>query len=159
MSFKVKYSRLMVSIISKCRHEQQSIKARIPRAPLWDCLPQAWDNVSVSCIRNCFARVPVLPEAARQALKNSAFDMPDNELHHLQAELLTLYPERNESIKAQTDYGMLAFLLSVTTKGPTLYIDKFIDRVIEIPIYKPFFTTDRKQQDGNDLDDELSDEG
>ncbi|KAG0275212.1 hypothetical protein BGZ95_009072 [Linnemannia exigua] len=95
MSFKVKYGRLIIPVISYFRHQQEdAAKVRIPKGHLWACWPEAWDKGTTSAIRNCFARVPVLPDAMREALKNAAAaanDAPDIELAQLRAELVQLY--------------------------------------------------------------------
>lgn len=96
MSFKVKYGRLMIPIISHFRHQHDSAKAKIPKGPLWLCLPEAWDRVSTAAIRNCLARVPVLPDAMREALKTAgiaANEAPDIELAELRVEPVQVYPD------------------------------------------------------------------
>ncbi|KAG0371813.1 hypothetical protein BGX24_001145 [Mortierella sp. AD032] len=111
MSFKVKYSRLMIPVVSHYRHFDDTSKAKIPRGPLWACLPQAWSRVSLSCILNCFARVPVLPTAMQDYLKMAAMEItPDDEFFNLKRELAELYPDRCQSINGQTVYGILLFL-------------------------------------------------
>ncbi|KAG0287988.1 hypothetical protein BGZ96_008173 [Linnemannia gamsii] len=139
MSFKVKYSRLMFPVVSRYRAELNSVKAKIPRAPLWACLPTAWDNVSRSCIQNCFASVPTIPAAMQETLKNAAKHQPDVELERLKGELAQIYPERVRSLGKQNDYGVLAFLKSMSRRGPTIYLDRFIDIVAADPLYKDHF--------------------
>jgi hypothetical protein len=157
MSFKVKYGRLMIPIISHFRHQQNSANAKIPRGPLWACLPEAWDRVSTSTIRNCFARVPVLPDAMRESLKTAAIaanEAPDIELAELRVELVQVYPDLAPSIASQNDFGMLAFLKSMSRRGPTVHVDKFIDEIAALPKYKPFILPgpdpDDQEEDSND---------
>jgi hypothetical protein len=139
MSSKVKYSRLMIPVVSHYRAEQNSVKAKIPRAPLWACLPTAWDNVSRSCVQNCFASVPTILAAMQETLKNAAKSEPDVELERLNGELAQIYLDRVRSLGKQNDYGVLAFLKTMSRKGPTIYIDKFIDIVAADSMYKGHF--------------------
>ncbi|KAF9539488.1 hypothetical protein EC957_005369 [Mortierella hygrophila] len=161
MPFKVKYGQLMIPIISHFRHQQDSAKAKIPRGPLWACLPEAWDRVSTSAIRNCFARVPVLPDAMREALKTAAIaanDAPDIELAELRVELVQVYPDLAPSIASQADFGMLAFLKSMSRRGPTVHVEKFIDDIAALPKYKSFILPMPDPNDQEDYsNDDLSD--
>lgn len=140
MSFKVKYSRLMLPTMSYYYHEKKSgAKPKIPKAALWACLPTAWNDVSVSTIRNCFARVPVIPKVMQEALKCTLQDVPDREMAMLREKLAEMFPDRVATINTQHDYGVLVFLKSVKRRGPTIHIDKFIDQVAGEDKYKPFF--------------------
>jgi hypothetical protein len=140
MSFKVKYSRFMIPVISRYHHDQKTAKAHVPRGVLWACFPQAWNRVTLSCIRNCFAKVPVFRVAMQEYLKDAPKETtPDAELVQLRNELAELCPDRWQNIGEQTDYGILVFLRSMSRRGPTVYHDKFIDEIAANEKFMSFF--------------------
>ncbi|KAG0282960.1 hypothetical protein BGZ97_008761, partial [Linnemannia gamsii] len=60
---------------------------------------------------------PVLPDAMKYSLKSTAkvaSEAPDFELLQLKAQLMQLYPNLDSNIESQTDFGMLAYLKSMT---------------------------------------------
>ncbi|KAI8599010.1 hypothetical protein EDD21DRAFT_355843 [Dissophora ornata] len=102
----------MIRVVSKIQVEANSDKARIPNASLWPCLAAAWDDVTVSSIRNSFAHVPTIPKSMQEQLRTTDGDQVDSEegIKQLKEELSELYPGRGESIKLQKDFGVLVFI-------------------------------------------------
>ncbi|KAG0273413.1 hypothetical protein BGZ97_010714, partial [Linnemannia gamsii] len=53
---------------------------------------------------------------------------------------------------------MLAFLKSISRRGPTIHVDKYIDEIAALPKYKPFIRpmpdpSDQEDDSNNDLSD------
>ncbi|KAG9068289.1 hypothetical protein KI688_010555 [Linnemannia hyalina] len=110
MRFKVKYSRLTVPIGSRYRSERTLMKAKIPRSPLWKCLPTTWDIITKSCIQNYFASAPTTLVHMREALKTAAKNRPNDELEQLKAELC-----------------LISGSASARLGSPTIHFDKLTD--------------------------------
>ncbi|KAF9108842.1 hypothetical protein BGX30_008594, partial [Mortierella sp. GBA39] len=101
--------------------------------------------------------VPVIPTAMQEALKCPVEDVPDLEMTKLREELAELFPDHSATIGQQRDYGVLVFLKSVTRKGPTIHLGKFIKLVADDDKYKPFFHPEHPPgnlvQEGSDASD------
>jgi hypothetical protein len=77
----------------------------------------------------------------KDSLKSTAkvaSEAPDFKLLQLNAQLMQLYPNLGSNIESQADFGMLAYLKSMTRRGLTIHVDKYLDELALLPKYKPF---------------------
>ena len=163
-SFKVKYSRHMIRIISHHRAPAGSYQVSVPNNLFWSCFAKAWDDVTETTIRICFAHVPTIPAAMQVELRvptENTIDSKDKEMESLKQELKALYPGRADAIERQKDYGVLAFIKCCEGKGPTKQVMDAIKTVSKDEKFKTFFlpVEDMKAvyEDQEEHDDDTSD--
>ncbi|KAI1315845.1 hypothetical protein EDD11_000280 [Mortierella claussenii] len=151
-SFKVQYSRRMIRVISDHRANRTragSSDVSVPNNQFWPCFAKAWDDVTQTTIRNCFAHVPTIPAAMQAVLRvptEEIKDTRDEEMENLKQELKALYPSRADAIEQQKDYGVLAFLKCCEGKGPTQQIMNAIKTISKDEKFQTFFLPDEEMK-------------
>ncbi|KAG9319583.1 hypothetical protein KVV02_005013 [Mortierella alpina] len=153
-SFKVNYSRNMIRVVSEFRRSRSGAQPHLPYGRLWACLTPAWNAVSSTTIRNCFAHVPTIPHEMKEVLRTPFTDEKDHGMEQLKEELMALYPDRAAAIAGQRDYGVLLYLKSCEGQGPNRDLIESIKIVAADPKYKAFFLPGVLDVEDDDDDDE-----
>ncbi|KAG0316228.1 hypothetical protein BGZ99_007001 [Dissophora globulifera] len=123
-------------------------------------LAKAWDDVTSTTIRNCFAHVPTILAAMQEELRVPTTDDKDEEMEKIRQELMALYPDRAEAIQRQKDFGVLAYLKCCEGRGPSQGLMVAIKEVSGDDKFRGFFlppgsisVVDEDQDDDDDASD------
>ncbi|GJJ71553.1 hypothetical protein EMPS_03903 [Entomortierella parvispora] len=135
-SYKTKYTRHMIRVTANYRGSN-GLQSTVVK--YWPCLVKAWDDVTKTTIRNCFAHVPTIPPELRSELRTTQEDDIDKEMEQLKQELMKLYPAGDAAIQMQKDYGVLTYLKSCEGDGPTQGLMDAIKQVSRMEEYKDQF--------------------
>ncbi|KAG0026873.1 hypothetical protein BGZ81_006048 [Podila clonocystis] len=124
----------------------------IPIRHLWKCILPAWNDVTTSTIRNCFANSPSIPNDMQRHLATK----PDKDtgIANLKQKLSTMYPSLEGDIAKQNNYHALIYLEAIYSKEPRMQeIDQLIRFVKAHPEFK-----DRYEESPLEEEDELDEE-
>ncbi|KAG0364090.1 hypothetical protein BGX24_004774 [Mortierella sp. AD032] len=118
-SFKAYYSQEMLHAIYCWRlKNKDGNKNSIDNRDLWICIANAWRKVTKACIRNCFAKAPILSNPQSNDLKELGTESAQHQVETLQQELIEKYRHLEDEIASQNDIGVLNYLDMIYSDGP-----------------------------------------
>ncbi|KAG0351272.1 hypothetical protein BGX24_007889, partial [Mortierella sp. AD032] len=90
----------------------------IDNKDLWICIANAWRKVTEACIRNCFAKAPILSNPQSNDLRELGTESAQRHVETLQQELIAKYQHLEAEIASQNDIGVLNYLEMIYSDGP-----------------------------------------
>ncbi|KAI8598761.1 hypothetical protein EDD21DRAFT_417446 [Dissophora ornata] len=109
-------------------------KVRVPDGELWAHLAPVWNAVTTQTIRNCFAKVPVIPEWMTGRLK-TVEDTGIDELDATREDLKRICRKRAAAIDREKDFAVHMYPKSLEGRDPSQWIAKAIAEVVRRGIY------------------------